>query len=101
VGFGFCLATGRRPGAEETRVLVNAYTRLRADFVAQPEEAAKLLNIAGTRQAPEGGASSPPDLTGGADKTAHSETTMAAADLAAAMSVASMLLSLDETITKN
>jgi hypothetical protein len=79
VSLGFRLATGRHPGADETRVLVGAYARLRAEYTAQPAEAARLL-AAGKSPA---------------------DPSLAAGDLAAAMSVASMILSLDETITKN
>lgn len=79
VTFGFQLATGRKPRAEETAVLVAALARLRTDFVAHPEDAAALLHVGAS---PADGSLSVPEL-------------------AATSSVANMLLNLDETITKN
>jgi hypothetical protein len=79
VRFGFRQATGRLPTAEESKVLLAALARLREDFSVHPEQAVSLLTAAG----------SPAD-------TAHSPP-----ELAAATSLASMILSLDETITKN
>ncbi len=79
VAFAFRLATARRPRPEETRVLAAALARLRIDFSTTPADAAALLRIGASAV----DASLPP------------------AELAAAASVASMILSLDETITKN
>jgi hypothetical protein len=79
VSFAFRCATGRRPGPAEVGVLTAALERLRADFRARPDEAARWV-AAGEAPADSG----PP-----------------AVELAAAAGVASMLLSLDETITKN
>jgi hypothetical protein len=79
VAFGFRLATGRAPVADETAVLTDALARLRADFAAKPDDAAALLKIG----------ASPVDAA------------FAPAELAAFASVATMLLNLDETITKH
>ena len=79
VAFAFRLATGRRPNADETRVLANTLAKLRADFTAHGDDAYALVKVG----------ASPLDAT------------VPPADLAAATSVASMILSLDETITKN
>jgi mono/diheme cytochrome c family protein len=79
VGFAFRLATGRHPAPGETRVLTDAFARLRDDFTAHTADAAALLTV---------GASSV-------------DTKLPPAELAAATSVASMILNLDETITKN
>jgi hypothetical protein len=79
VAFVFRLATGRRPTADESGVLATALKRLRDDFTANGEDAAKLLKVG----------ASPIDPT------------FSAAELAAATSLASMILSLDETVTKN
>lgn len=79
VGFAFQLATGRRPSPDEARVLTTALEKMRADFSTHPEEAGSLIKVG----------ASPADAT------------LAPAELAAATSVASMILSLDETITKN
>jgi hypothetical protein len=77
--YGFRQATGRRPTAEETGVLVRSLGKLRADFAARPEEAEAYLKAG----------ASPVDAS------------LPPVELAAAMGVASMILSLDETVTKN
>jgi hypothetical protein len=79
VAFAFQHATGRGPSASETRVLQGALEELRADFSARPAEAASFLKVG----------ASPVDAS------------LPPVELAAAMSVASMILSLDETVTKN
>jgi hypothetical protein len=79
VAFAFRSATGRRASGDEVSVLMTALARLRADFAAHADDAAKLLQVGAT---PADGSLNP-------------------AELAAATGVASMLLSLDETITKN
>ena len=79
VAFAFRLATGRRPTANETRVLTTALARLRADFTAHGDDAYAFVKV---------GASA-------------LDATLPPAELAAATGVASMILSLDETITKN
>jgi hypothetical protein len=60
-------------------VLVTAFTRLRADFSTNDEEASAFLKVG----------ASPVDAS------------FAPAELAAATGVASMILNLDETLTKN
>ena len=77
--FAFRLATGRIPRAEESAVLTRTYTKLRADFTARPDDAAKLIKV---------GVSVP-------------DPALSAVELAAAGGVANLILTLDETITKN
>ena len=77
--FAFRLATGRTPSAAESQVLTRTFAKLRADFTARPEDAAKLIKV---------GASIP-------------DPALSAAELAAAGGVANLILTLDETITKN
>jgi hypothetical protein len=79
VAFAFRLATGRVPRAEETRVLASTMEKLRADFSAHPNDAASVLKVG----------ASPVDPA------------LPAPELAAASAVASMILNLDETLTKN
>ena len=79
VAFGFRLATARAPTAAETRVLTTTLEKLRAEFTAHPEDAAGVIKVG----------ASPIDAT------------LPAPELAAASAVASMILNLDETITKN
>ena len=79
VGFAFQSATGRKPGAEESQLLLRSLERLRADFAAHPDDAAAFLAIG----------ASPIDPA------------LPAAELAAAMAIASIVLNLDETITKH
>jgi hypothetical protein len=77
--FAFRLASGRAPRPAETEVLVRTLSQLRADFAARPDDAAKLVKI---------GASVP-------------DPALPAVELAAAAGVANLILTLDETITKN
>ena len=77
--FAFRLATGRAPRAAETEVLTRTYAKLRADFAARPDDAAKLIKV---------GVSVP-------------DPALSAVELAAAGGVANLILTLDETITKN
>ena len=79
VAFAFRLATGRRPSPAEIGVLTQTLGRLRADFVAHGSDAYTYVNTG----------ASPLDAT------------LPPAELAATAAVASMILSLDETITKN
>ncbi len=60
-------------------MLVRSLAKLRADFTARPDDAAKVIKV---------GASVP-------------DSTLSAVELAAAAGVANMILTLDETITKN
>jgi mono/diheme cytochrome c family protein len=79
VAHGFLLATGRAPDETERGVLIRAFTRLRAEFAAQPDEARALLAV--------GESPADPSLN--------------PAEFAAAATVAGMILNLDETLTKN
>ncbi len=79
VAFAFRLATGRRPDERETQVLTRTLEKLRADFSADAKGAAEFVKVG----------ASPVDAT------------LPVAELAAATGVASMILNLDETITKN
>ena len=79
VAFAFRLATGRRPVAAETRVLARALGRLRADFLAHGNDAYAFVKVGESAL----------------------DATLPPAELAAATAVANMILSLDETITKN
>ena len=79
LAFAFQAATGRKPRPDEVAVLMRTLEKFRADFAAHPEEAAALLKVG----------ASPLDPA------------IPAPELAAATSVASMILTLDETITKN
>ncbi len=77
--FAFRLATGRAPSAAESAILIRTLAKLRADFTARPDDAAKMIKIG----------ASVPDLK------------LSAVELAAATGVANLILTLDETITKN
>ncbi len=79
VAFAFRLATGRRPDESEAQVLTRTLEKLRADFSADAKAAAEFVKVG----------ASPVDAT------------LPVAELAAATGVASMILNLDETITKN
>lgn len=79
VAFAFRLATGRRPKSSETAVLTNTLARLRTDFTANGSDAYAFVK------------------TGASPMDAQ----LPPAELAATTAVASMILSLDETITKN
>lgn len=79
VAWAFQAATGRKPQPKEAAILASSLEKLRVDFAAKPEEAEALLQVG----------SSPADLS------------LPPAELAAATCVANMILSLDETITKN
>ena len=79
LGFAFQAATGRKPLPTETAVLLRTFTQLRADFTTHPADAAALLKVG----------------------TAAVDASIPPADLAAATSVASIILNLDETVTKH
>ncbi|MSU73346.1 MAG: DUF1553 domain-containing protein [Opitutus sp.] len=79
LAWAFRATTGRRPEPAETAALTRLWDRFRADYAANPATAERLLRVG----ASAADASVPP------------------AELAAATAVASALLSLDETITKN
>jgi hypothetical protein len=78
LSYGFQLAVGRAPAEAELAVLRKAFEKFRARYAADPESARKLL---------EQGAS-------GRDES------IGVAELAAYASVGSMLLNLDEFVTK-
>ena len=75
---GFLLATGRRPETSELNVLVEIQADQQRVFLNSPDAARKLLGVGDSR--------SPADLD--------------PVELAAWTAVASMVLNLDETITK-
>jgi hypothetical protein len=77
--FAFRLAVGRTPKPAESEVLTRTFAQLRADYAARPDEAAKLIKV--------GASPADPKLPAG--------------ELAAATGVANLILTLDETITKN
>jgi hypothetical protein len=79
VAFAFRLATARRPTADEAKVLLDVFHQQLADFGRDKEAAEKLLKV-GAFKANSG---------------------LDAAELAAWMTVASMIFNLDETLTKS
>ena len=78
--YAFHASTGRPPTEAETKVILATWEKLRADFAAHPEDAETYVSNTGASAVD---AMIPPT------------------ELAAATSVASLILSLDETITKN
>ena len=78
VDFGFRLATDREPSPAEREVLVATYRDQLADFRRRTDDAAKLLAVGASRYDPR----------------------LKESELAAWTTVASMILNLDETITK-
>jgi hypothetical protein len=74
----FLLAIGRKPSAQELQVLQSSYQRFRTRFDRDPESAKKFLAVGDSR----------------------SVTDHPAPELAALASVTSMILNLDEAITK-
>ncbi|MBP8256664.1 MAG: DUF1553 domain-containing protein, partial [Opitutaceae bacterium] len=78
--FAFQASTGRRPGDAELKVILKTWENLRADFAEHPADAETYVAHTGASAVD---AMIPP------------------VELAAATSVASMILSLDETITKD
>ena len=79
VAFAFRLATGRRPKSTETAVLTKTLAQLRSEFTANGSDAYAFVKIGASPMDP----------------------LLPPAELAAHTAVASMILSLDETITKN
>jgi len=79
--FGFRLATGRHPSAAEASVLTRKWEQFRREYAADEAGAAALLKSA-------------------APATAPSASGKNAAEHAAATLVASMILNLDETVTR-
>jgi hypothetical protein len=78
ITYGFRLATGREPVAEEVKVLAKTYEDELAQFRSEQASAAKLISV---------GENKPTDVD--------------AVELAAWTTVASTILNLDETVTKN
>ena len=79
VAFAFRLATGRRPKPTETAVLTKTLAQLRSEFTANGSDAYAFAKTGASPMDP----------------------LLAPAELAAHTAVANMILSLDETITKN
>ena len=79
VAFAFRLATGRRPKPTETAVLTKTLAQLRSEFTANGSDAYAFVKIGASPMDP----------------------LLPPAELAAYTAIASMILSLDETITKN
>lgn len=79
VAFAFRLATGRRPEPTETAVLMKTLTQLRSEFTANGSDAYAFAKTGASPMDP----------------------LLPPAELAAHTAVANMILSLDETITKN
>ena len=76
--FAFRLATGRNPDPQERAVLLQASQEALADYRLHGSEAAALINVGASRSNPK----------------------LNPSELAAWTTVASMILNLDETITK-
>ena len=77
--FAFRLATGRQPDQMETRVLLDVLAAQRAEFAKHPESAVKLLTVGGFKI----------------------KDNLGATEVAAWANVASVILNLDETVTKS
>jgi len=78
IAAAFRLALARRPTAQETGILLAAHKRLHGQFAADPKAAAKLLSA------------------GEAPRDARLELT----DHAALTAVCTLILNLDETLTR-
>ena len=78
LGFGFLLATAREPGAAESSILRSSLNRYRDRYRTDPEDAERYLAVGEYER----------------------DASVAAPELAAYAAVASMLLNLDETITR-
>jgi hypothetical protein len=78
IAFAFRLSTARRPSASEAQVLADSYKYSLDRFSREPEATGKYLSAGEYRH----------------------DATLDRATLAAYMSVASLILNLDETITK-
>jgi hypothetical protein len=79
ISYGFRLATSRKPGADEIKVLQEVVDRELADYRKDETGAEKLLNVGSFK----------------------AKASLDSAELAAWTTVASMILNLDETVTKN
>jgi len=78
IAFGFRLATARRPRADEIKVLLDVFQRQLADFRQDKPAAEKFLRVGNFKV----------------------DSNCDASELAAWTTIASMLLNLDETVTK-
>jgi hypothetical protein len=78
IAFGFRMATGRRPSPREARVLSEAFQYALDRFQTKPDSAAKFLNIGEYDRDPK----------------------LDVKELAAYANVASLLINLDDTVTK-
>jgi hypothetical protein len=78
LAYGFKLATARRPNAQEASILLDVYIHQLEEYRAKPEDAVKLLSVGESAR----------------------DTDLDSCELAAWSTVASMILNLDETITK-
>src|ERR1043166_7423741 len=78
IAFAFRLATARAPGGEEVKVLLDVFNRELGDFRKEKSAAEKLMSV-GTFKAKSG---------------------LDTSELAAWTTIASMILNLDETVTK-
>lgn len=76
--YAFQLATARRPAGEECTILMNTFTKQLESFRAKPDAALDLLSVGEAKR----------------------DETLDAAELAAYTTIASMILNLDETVTK-
>jgi len=79
IAYAFRLATARKPGPDEIKVLQDVYKRQLADFRKDPSGAEKLLNVGSLKP----------------------NATLDRSELAAWTTIASMILNLDETVTKS
>ena len=79
LAYGFRLATSRKPGKDESKVLLDVFQQQLADYQQNVDAAEKLLSLGAFKAKPE----------------------LNHAELAAWTMVANTLLNLDETITKN
>ena len=79
IAYGFRLAVARKPNAEETKVLENILKKESDKFRRDPEAADSYLKVGSFRQ----------------------RSDLNPTELAAWTTVASVILNLDETITKN
>ncbi|HEY2981190.1 MAG TPA: DUF1553 domain-containing protein, partial [Anaerolineales bacterium] len=78
IRYAFRLATSRKPGADEVKVLQDVFNRQLADFRKDKAAAEKLLTVGGFK----------------------TQTALEPSELAAWTTIANMILNLDETVTK-
>jgi hypothetical protein len=78
IAFAFRLATARRPSADELRVLRTGYERRLSEYQANPEAAKKLITVGESKL----------------------DAALDPSELAACTVIASLILNLDEVITK-